>query len=78
MDFLRGWHIVAIFLLAALAACTQQQQSPQEIREKTAEATAEAKSDAKAVAEGIREVRAHADRGAFDRVKNARELPLPR
>jgi len=55
MDFLRGWHIVAIFLLAALAACTQQQQSPQEIREKTAEATAEAKSDAKAVAEGIRE-----------------------
>lgn len=55
MDFLRGWHIVAILLLAALAACTQQQQSPQEIREKTAEATAEAKSDAKAVAEGIRE-----------------------
>ena len=32
-----------------------QQQSPQEIKEKPAEATAEAKSDAKAVEEGIRE-----------------------
>ena len=42
-------------LLAALTACTQQQQSPQEIREKTAEATAEAKNDAKAVAEGLKE-----------------------
>jgi DNA uptake protein ComE-like DNA-binding protein len=47
--------IPVILFLAALAACTQQQQSPQEIREKTAEATAEVKSDAKAVAEGIRE-----------------------
>lgn len=44
-----------ILLLAALTACTQQQQSPQEIKEKTAQATAEAKSDAKAVADGIRE-----------------------
>lgn len=55
MNFLRGWHIVTVLLLAALAGCTQPRQSPQEIREKTAEATAEAKSDAKAVAEGIRE-----------------------
>ena len=45
----------AILLLAALAGCTQQQQSPQELKERTAEATARAKSDAKAVAEGIRE-----------------------
>jgi competence protein ComEA len=42
-------------LLAALTACTQQQQSPQEIREKTAEATSAAKNDAKAVAEGLKE-----------------------
>jgi competence protein ComEA len=55
MNLLRNWHIVAILLLAALAGCTQKQQSPQEIREKTAEATAEVKSDAKAVAEGVRE-----------------------
>jgi len=41
--------------MAGLAACTQKQQSPQELREKTAQATAEVKSDAKAVAEGIRE-----------------------
>jgi competence protein ComEA len=55
MNSLRNRHIVAVLLLAVLAGCTQQQQSPQAIREKTAEATAEAKSDAKAVAEGLRE-----------------------
>jgi DNA uptake protein ComE-like DNA-binding protein len=55
MNLLRNRHIVAILLLAALAGCTQQQQSPQAIREKTAQATAEVKSDAKAVADGLRE-----------------------
>ena len=45
----------AFLLLATLVACTQQQQSPEEIKEKTAQATAEAKSDVKAVAEGIKE-----------------------
>jgi DNA uptake protein ComE-like DNA-binding protein len=50
------YHLtLAILLLAALAGCTKQEQSPQELKEKTAEATARAKSDAKAVAEGIRE-----------------------
>jgi DNA uptake protein ComE-like DNA-binding protein len=44
----------SIFLLAALTACTRQQDS-RDLKEKTAEATAEAKSNAKAVAEGIRE-----------------------
>jgi DNA uptake protein ComE-like DNA-binding protein len=47
--------MAAILLLAVLTACTQQQQSPQQLREKTAEATAEAKSDVKAMAEGVRE-----------------------
>src|ERR1039458_9612463 len=55
MNFFRYRHFPTILLLAALAGCTQQKQSPQELREKTAEATAEAKSDAKAVVEGIRE-----------------------
>lgn len=55
MTLLRYWQVPALLLLAALAGCTQQQQSPQAIREKTAQATAEAKSDAKAVAEGLRE-----------------------
>ena len=54
MDLRRYWYI-AILLLPALTGCTQKQQSPQEVRERTAEATAEVKSDAKAVAEGIRE-----------------------
>jgi competence protein ComEA len=54
MNF-RYWLGVAGLLIAALVGCTQQQQSPEQIREKTAQATAEAKSDAKAVAEGIRE-----------------------
>ena len=55
MASLKEFQVPAIFLLAGMIGCTQQQQSPQQIREKTAEATAEAKSDAKAVAEGIRE-----------------------
>jgi DNA uptake protein ComE-like DNA-binding protein len=56
MTSLRPWPSAAIvLLLTVLTACTQQQQNPQEVREKTAEATAEAKSDVKAVADGIRE-----------------------
>ena len=55
MNIVTYAYVFAILLLAALVGCTQQQQSPQELREKTAQATAEAKSDAKAVAEGIRE-----------------------
>jgi competence protein ComEA len=55
MTSLKQFQVPAIFLIAGLIGCTQQQQSPQKIREKTAEATAEAKSDVKAVAEGIRE-----------------------
>ncbi|HSZ61213.1 MAG TPA: hypothetical protein VK828_05425 [Terriglobales bacterium] len=55
MNFLRSSYVPTVLLLAALVGCTQQQQSPQELREKTAEATAEAKSDVKAMAEGVRE-----------------------
>jgi DNA uptake protein ComE-like DNA-binding protein len=54
MDFLRYGHISTILLLAALAGCTQQQNS-RDLKEKTAQATAEVKRDAKAVAAGIRE-----------------------
>lgn len=42
-------------LTLVFAGCTQHQQSPEEIRQKTADATAAAKNDTKAVAEGIRE-----------------------
>ena len=54
MDLLRYRHVPTILLLAALAGCTQPQNS-QELKEKTAQATAEVKRDAKAVEEGIRE-----------------------
>ena len=54
MDYPRYRLAPTILLLAALVGCNQQ-QSPQELKEKTAEATAKAKSEAKAVAEGIRE-----------------------
>ena len=54
MDYLKYRLAPTILLLAALVGCNQQ-QSPQELKEKTADATARAKSDAKAVAEGIRE-----------------------
>ena len=52
MKFLRFACIPGILLLAG---CTQPQQSPQDVKERTAEATAAIKSDAKAVAEGGRE-----------------------
>jgi DNA uptake protein ComE-like DNA-binding protein len=55
MNSLRYRYVSAFLLLAGLVGCTKQQQSPQELKEKTAEATAAVKSDAKAVAEGIRE-----------------------
>jgi competence protein ComEA len=55
MTSLKQFQVPAIVLLAALIGCTQQQQSPEQIRERTAEATAAARRDAKAVAEGIRE-----------------------
>jgi DNA uptake protein ComE-like DNA-binding protein len=51
---------VKIFVIIALlpllfTGCTQKQQNPDEIREKTADATAQLKSDTKAVVEGVRE-----------------------
>jgi predicted DNA-binding helix-hairpin-helix protein len=54
MDFLRYRNVFTIFLLAAFAGCTQQQNS-QDLKEQTAQATAEVKRDAKAVAAGISE-----------------------
>jgi competence protein ComEA len=54
MDILRYRHVPTILLLAALAGCTQQ-QSTQELKEKTAQATAEVKRDAEAMAAGVRE-----------------------
>src|SRR5258708_11377077 len=54
MEFLRYRQVPTILLLAALAGCTQPQNS-QDLKEKTAQATAEVKRDAKAVAAGIPE-----------------------
>ena len=54
MKIIRYRHIPVVFLLAALAGCSQQ-QSTQELKEKTAQATAEIKHDGEAVAAGIRE-----------------------
>ena len=46
--------VAAVLLLIALVGCNPQ-ESPQEIREKTARETATMKRDARAVAQGIRE-----------------------
>jgi DNA uptake protein ComE-like DNA-binding protein len=54
MRFPRELLAVAIIVLWGLAACTRN-QSPEELKEKTARATAELKVDAKAVASGVRE-----------------------
>jgi DNA uptake protein ComE-like DNA-binding protein len=49
-----GISLLAIVFVSVLSGCTPN-QSPQELKEKTAHATAELKSDAKAVAAGVRE-----------------------
>jgi DNA uptake protein ComE-like DNA-binding protein len=49
-----GRATITAALLAGCVGCTKD-QSPQEIREKTANATAELKQNAKAMAQGIRE-----------------------
>jgi competence protein ComEA len=54
MNFLRYRNVFTLLLLAALAGCSQQQNS-QDLKEQTAQATAEVKRDAKAVAAGISE-----------------------
>lgn len=55
MKFFQGQFLFAVFVMAAVTGCTQQQQSPQDLKEKTAKETAALKSDAKAVAQGVRE-----------------------
>lgn len=45
---------LAILLLVVLAGCNQN-ESPQDLKEKTAKATEQAKRNAKAVVEGVRE-----------------------
>ena len=45
---------LSVVLLASMA-CSNQKQSPEELKEKTAEATKELKQNAKAVVEGVRE-----------------------
>jgi DNA uptake protein ComE-like DNA-binding protein len=52
-----AWMVIvgSALCLVLMAGCTQHQQNPDELREKTAQATATLKSDAKAVAEGVRE-----------------------
>jgi competence protein ComEA len=42
-------------VLLASMACSNQKQSPEELKDKTAEATKELKQNAKAVVEGVRE-----------------------
>jgi competence protein ComEA len=59
-------HGFVFLMLAGLVGCTQQQQSPDDLKEKTAQVTAEAKSDAKAVAEGIREGLSRSDNKLLD------------
>jgi DNA uptake protein ComE-like DNA-binding protein len=54
MRFPRNLSVFAIALLCGLVACTPN-QSPDELKERTARATATLKVDAKAVAAGVRE-----------------------
>lgn len=55
MDYLKFRNVSAILLLAVLAGCTQQQQSSQQLEEKTAQATADVRRDAQALVAGVRE-----------------------
>ncbi|MFZ0958674.1 MAG: helix-hairpin-helix domain-containing protein [Candidatus Sulfotelmatobacter sp.] len=69
--------LVGIFLIAGLACSANQ--SPDQLREKTAEATSTLKRDTKAVAEGVKEGLASNSRTAVDLNKASRDdlLSLP-
>src|SRR5262249_36674985 len=47
--------LLALAAVTGLAACTQRQRSPEELKEKTAEATATLKANARAIGQGIKE-----------------------
>ena len=51
----RSFSFLSLLIVLSLASCTSRQESPDQVREKTAQATAEIKQNAKAMAEGIRE-----------------------
>lgn len=54
--YLRSIEFTALVLLAAsLAACTNKQDNPDQIRQRTADATATMRRDTKAVVEGVKE-----------------------
>lgn len=53
--FRSTWLLPFAFLLASLTACSNNKDSPDEIRQRTAEATATMKRDANAVVEGVKE-----------------------
>jgi DNA uptake protein ComE-like DNA-binding protein len=54
--YLRSIEFAALVLLAAsLAACTNKQDNPDQIRQRTADATATMRRDTKAVVEGVKE-----------------------
>jgi hypothetical protein len=47
--------LALIAILGAVTACTQKQETPDDIRQKTAQATAELKENTKAVVDGVKE-----------------------
>jgi DNA uptake protein ComE-like DNA-binding protein len=51
----RNFSFLSLILVLSFAGCTTRQESPDQVREKTAQATAEIKQNAKAMAQGIRE-----------------------
>ena len=53
--FRRLWIVLLALPLAALAACTNNQETPDQIRQRTAEATETMRKDTKAVVEGVKE-----------------------
>ncbi|MBA3914848.1 MAG: helix-hairpin-helix domain-containing protein [Acidobacteriales bacterium] len=52
---MRTFSALLALSLLLLTACTTKQQSPEDLRERTAQATAELKDNAKAVAQGVRD-----------------------
>jgi competence protein ComEA len=68
---------ILALLTCGLAGCTQQQRSPEEIREKTADATARIKTDTKAVVAGIRDGLARDEKVDINSASKAKLMLLP-
>ena len=77
MRFWIALPVLSGVLLAGLGCFSNQKETPEQIRQKTADATSELKQDSKAVAEGIRDGLRHDKLVDLNHASKAQIMALP-